>query len=281
MECCGDCPAPDDRSVTPEQLRDHPHAVIMDLTHALPLLASPDSGKSLRLLPDESGLADGEHLYPVVRGAPVLYPGYVGEAFLRGGLKLDYYADCREQYFLLSQIKQRGEINAPFASVHYQRHLFRMRDFVRDCCGTVLDVGCDDASISASLFPQGCSYIGLDPFSASASSFRVIGVGECLPFADQSLDNVVFNTSLDHILDHHTAIEEACRVLKPGGFIFLATLIWSRQATLLTDAVHFHHFREYEILGLIGHLAITATKKYSYKSDTHRCAYFVAAKKPG
>jgi SAM-dependent methyltransferase len=269
----------DERVITAEQLQGQPHAKILALAEIIPFLASPDSGKPLRLQEDKPGLTDDDHNYPIVDGTPVLYPACISKAFLGRGLQLKYYDDSELQYFLLSQIKQRGEINAASTNVHYQRHLFRMKEFLKDCRGTVLDVGCNNVHISASLFNKHCDYIGLDPLHSSKSDFRIIGVGEFLPICDESIDNVVFNTSLDHILDYHQALEEAQRVLKPGGYLFLATLIWTASASLLNDLVHFHHFREYEISGSLNGMHIEQVKHYQYKDDQHRYGLYISASK--
>lgn len=267
----------DERVLTVEQLQGQPHAKILSFAETIPFLASPDSGKPLQMQEDRQSLTDGDRTYSVVDNGPILYPASISEAFRGKGLELKYYEDSRLQYFLLSQIKQRGEINAASTNVHYQRHLFRMKELLEDCFGTVLDVGCDNVDISAKLFNEECRYIGLDPFSNSKSSFRVVGVGECLPIRDESIDNVVFNTSLDHILDYHQALEEARRVLKPGGCIYISTLIWSANASLLTDSVHFHHFREYEILGALSSMRIGRANRYQYKNDRHRYGLYLSA----
>ena len=267
----------DERVLTVEQLQSQPRAKILSFAETVPFLASPDSGKPLRMKEDRQSLTDGDSNYSVVGNVPILYPISISDAFSGKGLELKYYEDSRLQYFLLSQIKQRGEINSASTNVHYQRHLFRMKELLEDCCGTVLDVGCDNVDISAKLFNEECRYIGLDPFSNSKSNFRVIGVGECLPIRDESIDDVVFNTSLDHILDYHQALEEARRVLKPGGSIYISTLIWSTNASLLNDSVHFHHFREYEILGALSSMRIGRVKRYQYKNDRHRYGLYLSA----
>lgn len=269
----------DERVLTVEQLQGQPHAKILSLMDIVPFLASPDTGEPLRIQEDQLGLTDGIHSYPVINGAPILYPENIVEAFLGEGLELKYHDDSRRQYFLLSQIKQRGEINAASDNVHYQRHLFRMKEFLKTCHGLILDVGCDNVEISASLFNEDCRYIGLDPFSSSKTKFRVVGVGEFLPIRGESIDCVVFNTSLDHILDFHQALDEAKRVLKPHGTIYVSTLVWTENASLLNDAVHFHHFREYEILGALSDMIVGEVLSYHYKDDQHRYGLFVKATK--
>jgi len=271
----------DERYTTVEQLQKMLHAEILPLQKVLPYLASPDTGKRLQFLDDGSGLTDSDNNYPIVDGIPILYPVSISEAFLQGGLDLNYYNDSTLQYFLLSQIKQHGEINAASNNVHYQRHLYRMKDLLKDCRGTVLDVGCDDVSISSALFNEDCSYIGLDPFSKNKTGFRMVGVGEFLPILDNTIDNVIFNTSLDHILDYHLAIKESYRVLKSNGMLVISTLIWLESATLLNDSVHFHHFKEYEVNGVLEAFGFREVSRimYSYKDDSHRYGLYIAVRK--
>ena len=269
----------DDRILTVEELESQPHAQLLHLQDILPILVSPDSRNVLRV--SEECLSDTINEYPLINGIPVLYPAAISKAFIGEGLKLDYYDDPKLQYFLLSQIKQRGEINASSNDLHYQRHLFRMKECVKDCRGMVLDVGCDNVQISAALFNSNCRYLGLDPFRVTASTFKVIGVGEFLPFQNDTFDNVVFNTSLDHILDYYEAVQEAHRVLKKGGLLLISTLIWLQHTSLIKDSVHFHHFRDYEIDGALNAFNFTEVyrRQYSYKDDTHRYGLYLICQK--
>ncbi len=118
--------------------------------------------------------------------------------------------------------------------------------------------------------------MSLDPY-AGQGEFRVIGLGEILPIKDNSVDAVLFNTSLDHILDYHTAIQEAHRVLKPGGRIVIATYAWLERATLLTDSVHFHHFREHELLGAVEeYFSVEDIRRYEDpKQAVHRYGFYI------
>lgn len=270
----------DDRAVAPVELAQRPHARLLALEEVLPLLASPDTRAALRL--DGEVLADGVNVYPIRGALPLLIPTRLLPYFTdRLEVPFDAGHDSFLQYFLLASIKQSGEINAASDDVHYRRHLFRMNELLSECRGIVLDVGCDDPLVGASLLPAGAGYVGLDPFCTRLDPFRVVGVGEFLPFRSHALDAVVFNTSLDHILDWRRAIEEAGRVLVAGGKLYISTLVWTARAGLITDAVHFHHFREYEIFGALAEFGIESVRRYDYKGDAHRHGLYLCASKRG
>ena len=202
------------------------------------------------------------------------------DRLVNGAIPFNYYSSALLQYGLISQIKQQGETNASVDSRPAQKHKHRMKEFCQGLFGCILDVGCDSPAISTQLLPVSCNYVGLDPY-AKRGEFRIIGYGEILPFSDHSFDAVIFNTSLDHILDYHEAIEEAARVLRSDGTIVIATYAWTSKATLLTDNVHFHHFREYELLGALQErFEIIDVKRYEDpKHATHRYGLYLSAKK--
>jgi len=270
----------DERSLSLEELLSRPHARTMDLTALLPRLKSPDADLPLTLDLDAGALTDGQQSYPLRGGLPLLMPRRLQPYFVRR-LEVPVAAanDSFLQYFLLASIKQSGEINAAPSDVHFRRHLARMHEFVAGCGGLVLDVGCDDPALSAALFPPAASYVGLDPFCLRDEPFRLIGVGEFLPFQDSTIDNVVFNTSLDHILDWRRAVNEAHRVLVAGGALYVCTLIWEHAADLLADAVHFHHFRLGELLSGLEGFDVEAIRAYDYKANTHRYGLYLLARK--
>lgn len=272
----------EERAISPLAILAGTGAAMMSMADLKPILMSPDSNAALTF--DELGRnlvgADGQR-YPLRGNLPLLIPSRL-QAYYTDHLHMPYEAvtDSFLQYYFLSAVKQSGvvnAINAPAEDLHYQRHLFRMKEFLRTAHGQVLDVGCDDPRIGAGLLPSGARYVGLDPFCRRSEPFRVIGFGEQLPFSDASFDCVVFNTSLDHILDWRRAISEAKRVLVPGGRMYIATLIWTDRADLVTDAVHFHHFRDYELFGALEGMEFESERRYSYKGDSHRHGLYLSA----
>jgi hypothetical protein len=279
------CIERDERTLSPLALMSQPHAVALTLDDILPSLASPDTAGPLRRIEANDQLVDdATHLYAIQGELPLLIPARL-QSFYTDHLNIPASAvtDAFLQYYYLSSVKQSGvvgEINAAADDVHYQRHLFRMKSFLGSATGVVLDVGCDDPILGAGLLPVSAKYVGLDPFCRRTTPFRVIGFGEQLPFRDGSIDGVVFNTSLDHILDWRRALDEAYRVLAPGGILYVCTLIWTERADLVTDAVHFHHFRDYEIFGALQAWSLTDVRRYDYKGAAHRHGLYVAARKP-
>lgn len=49
----------------------------------------------------------------------------------------------------------------------------------------------------------------------------MLAVGERLPFADRTFDVVLLNEVIEHVADDALTLAEACRVVRPGGYIFI------------------------------------------------------------
>jgi SAM-dependent methyltransferase len=90
-----------------------------------------------------------------------------------------------------------------------------------DFSGAVLDVGCGTQPLPTYADVDNCRFIGIDPLPGSAErSFEFVhGLGEFLPFRSGCFDQVLFATSLDHMLVPRRALAEARRVLRPGGAV--------------------------------------------------------------
>jgi ubiquinone/menaquinone biosynthesis C-methylase UbiE len=88
-----------------------------------------------------------------------------------------------------------------------------------------LEVGCGEGRVSRDLVQRGHRVIGIDASptlirlasDADPRSWYLRADGAALPFAADSFDLVVFYNSLMDIDEMEQSVQEAARVLKPGG----------------------------------------------------------------
>ncbi len=92
----------------------------------------------------------------------------------------------------------------------------------------VLDLGCGRGGVVELIWRDVKLAAGIDPDSPSLAEHRaaglpvVRGVGERLPFVDETFDLVVCLWVLEHLRDPAVTLHEVRRVLRPGGhFVFL------------------------------------------------------------
>ena len=104
--------------------------------------------------------------------------------------------------------------------------------------GRVLDVGCGSALVADRIRDIDATYVGFDfgghHIEYAAKKYADItdrkmrtvfarGDGQLLPFADQTVDVVVFSEVIEHLLQPELAVWEISRVLKPGGVLVMTT----------------------------------------------------------
>ncbi len=92
-----------------------------------------------------------------------------------------------------------------------------------------LDVGCGGGLLAEEFARLGCQVTGLDPSELSLATARAharqsgldiayrLGVGEALPFADETFDLAYCCDVLEHVNDLAQVLAEISRVLRKGG----------------------------------------------------------------
>jgi hypothetical protein len=271
-------------ALSPSEVRERgARGRFLALDDLLPLLRDPVTKEPLRRAGDRLESSTGHYELPA--HGPQLFPCDVARlaAFLRDGRVLQDFSGLTpiEQYCAFGMLKASGNNNnLDHADVWYGRHLWRAARLMEGACGEFLDVGCDDVLLGRGVLPSDVRYAGLEPSPGAAARPRIAGYAEFLPLAAGTFDCISFQTSLDHVFDYHLALDEAARVLRPGGTLYLATLLWTQRAHLYTDTVHFHHFRAGQVeVALQPLFDVEELHAYNWKGNDHRVGVYARARK--
>ncbi|MCC3144545.1 class I SAM-dependent methyltransferase [Halanaerobium sp. Z-7514] len=103
---------------------------------------------------------------------------------------------------------------------------------------------------------------GVEPSHAMADLARARGIevkagkAEALPFADQSIEQILLGTILAYVEDKEKAVAEAYRVLKKGGEVIISILAAESSFALL-----------YRLAFLEGHYRTMISPQYPYPMD--------------
>lgn len=131
----------------------------------------------------------------------------------------------------LDDIQGKPQCSLPISQATYltmvmvENSLRRCSTYVK---GRTLDVGCGMRPYEKTFFAGAKEYIGCD-YLSDRSRPDVICSATDLTFPDSSFDTVVSTEVLEHIPEPQRAMNEMCRVLKPGGFLILSTpMYWPR-----------------------------------------------------
>jgi len=128
--------------------------------------------------------------------------------------------------------------------------------FDLDDNAVILDLGSGNRRL-----PVRCSMlVNLDVFYSR--NVDVLASGDALPFADRKFDAVVLQQVLEHVKDPDAVLAEACRVLKPGGRIWIEVPFlypvheergdywrWTKDGLNLLCSKYFNHLSSGAVMG--------------------------------
>ena len=131
----------------------------------------------------------------------------------------------------------------------------------------VLDLGCRSGALTR-FYAPGNEIVGLDADRDALREAATLGIEtvwadaeEPLPFADESFDVVVAAELLEHLHEPRRVVEEAARVLRPGGtfagsvpnaYRLKNRLRFAAGRPAEDNPTHLHLFRPQDLLSLLG-----------------------------
>lgn len=117
-----------------------------------------------------------------------------------------------------------------------------IRGLVKPAGARILDVGCGEGVLAASLKADGAVYVaGVELHAASAAAARqrvdllIEGsvVDAELPFAQAEFDYLLFADVLEHLPDPDAVLQRCLPFLKPGGAVIISVPNWRFYSVLL------------------------------------------------
>ncbi len=144
-----------------------------------------------------------------------------------------------EQYANATRLNARIQFHVRFSANPYDLNLWLFDQLNLDADCHILDLGCGSAqfwqrnqlrippnwNITLSDFSPGMLAEAEQNLQTSEHAFRFAVIdAQSIPYADMSFDAVIANYMLYHVPDREQAYAEVCRVLRPDGHFYAATV---------------------------------------------------------
>jgi SAM-dependent methyltransferase len=108
--------------------------------------------------------------------------------------------------------------------------------------GKVLDIGCGNKPYEKEFDANVSAYIGCDIIQSDLNKVDILCAANEIPLENLSVDTVFSTQTIEHVEDHQGLVNEAFRVLKPGGFFIVSgPMYWH----LHEQPYDFFRFTEY------------------------------------
>jgi len=93
--------------------------------------------------------------------------------------------------------------------------------------GRMLDLGCGNKPYKAMFAGRVTEHFGCDVVQSSERCVDILCPATAIPLEDGSFDTVLCTQVIEHVADHKGVLQEAFRLLKPGGTLILsAPMYW-------------------------------------------------------
>lgn len=116
--------------------------------------------------------------------------------------------------------------------------------------GLLLDVGCNDCSITKFLPSNGCDYLGVDLSMSALEEGKPHGRVQCdacsIPLTNGTVDILVCSEIIEHLEEPHRMLKEIERVLKPKGKLVISTPNRESAFLQVQNSLHMPKFHDWK-----------------------------------
>lgn len=111
----------------------------------------------------------------------------------------------------------------------------------------MLDVGCGPGNFRRQVEKHGVTYFGIDPLPLENTRefFFSQALAEFIPFQDETFDDVIVMSALDHFFDLDAFFDEVARVLRPGGKLHIVQSIHDVRGPISAVKMLTHWIKDY------------------------------------
>lgn len=112
--------------------------------------------------------------------------------------------------------------------LHYKSfHSALFYSFEKFATGKLLDIGCGNKPYEKMLEGKLSEYTGCDIIQSDLNKVDILSVADDIPLDSETFDTVISTQTIEHVENHQGLVNEAYRLLKPGGyFIVSGPLYW-------------------------------------------------------
>jgi 2-polyprenyl-3-methyl-5-hydroxy-6-metoxy-1,4-benzoquinol methylase len=123
---------------------------------------------------------------------------------------------------------------------------------VKNCHGRLLDIGCNDCSITRFLPKKQFKYLGIDlsrqALQKGKRHQRILSDGCNLPFQNDSIDVVSCFEIIEHTQEPEELVEEIVRVLSPEGKLLISTPNQRSLFIKIQNTAHLPRFHDWRYI---------------------------------
>jgi SAM-dependent methyltransferase len=119
------------------------------------------------------------------------------------------------------------DVNSQYYLHYISYHTELIKGINKYAKGDLLDIGCGNKPYEALFEGIIKSYVGCDIIQSNLNKVDIISPANDIPLEGNTFDTVMSNQVIEHVEDHQGLVNEAFRILKPGGnFILSGPFTW-------------------------------------------------------